>query len=106
MIVTVWDQAGPFFHFSPMKHLILIALAVLTFLIVTTPRAHALFGHVAAEKERRIATEQQLIQERQANGQLLQTNQHLQTTIHVLAAGVTVALVIGAAIGSKTRRDA
>ena len=89
-----------------MKHFILsITLAVLTF-IVATPRAHALFGHVAAEKDRRVATEQALNQEQQANGQLSQTNQHLQTTIHVLAAGVTVALLIGAAVGSKTRRDA
>ena len=102
MHVTVWTNPV----LIPMKpHFILIALAVLTF-IVFTPRAHALFGHVAAEKDRRVATEQALNQEQQANGQLSQTNQHLQTTIHVLAAGVTITLIIGAAVGSKTRRDA
>ena len=77
---------------------IFISLAVLTF-IVTTPRAHALFGHVAAEKERRIDAEQKLTTQEQHNDRL-------QMTIHVLAAGVTVALIIGAAVGSKTRRDA
>ena len=87
-----------------MKNLIPIALTVLTF-NVATPRAQALFGHVAAEKDRREHAEQQVTQEQQTNGQLIQRNDHLQTTIHVLAAGVTLALVIGAAVGSKTRRD-
>jgi hypothetical protein len=94
-----------------MKHF-LIALAVLAF-IAATPEAHALFGHVAAEKDRREHAEQTLVQQQQltaeqqrANGHLVLANQRLQTTIRVLAAGVTIALVIGAAIGSKTRRDA
>ena len=80
-----------------MKHLILIFLAVLMF-IIATPRAQALFGHVAAEKDRREHAEQQL------NEQQL-TNQHLFIVISVLSAGVVIALVIGTAIGSKTRRD-
>ncbi len=89
-----------------MKHFITpITLAVLTF-IVSTPRAHALFGHVAAEKERRQDAEQRIVQEQQTNRQLIQTNQGLHTTISILSASVTVALVIGAAVGSKTRRDA
>ncbi len=82
-----------------MKHFILITLTVLTFLIVFTPRAQALFGHVAAEKERRLDAEQHLTQQEQSNA-------HLHIVISVLSAGVTVALVIGAAVGSKTRRDA
>ncbi len=82
-----------------MKHFIIpIILAVLTF-IVFTPRAHALFGHVAAEKARREHAEQQFTQEEQANA-------HLHVVVSILSAGVTVALVIGAAVGSKTRRDA
>ena len=81
-----------------MKHYIFISLAVLTF-IVSTPRAHALFGHVAAEKERRQEAEQQFTQERR-------TNDHLHIIVSVLSAGVTVVLIIGAAVGSKARRDA
>jgi lipid-binding SYLF domain-containing protein len=85
-----------------MKHFILIAL---TF-IVTASQAHALFGRTASEKERRQAVEQHLVQEQQANGQLIHTNQHLQVVIHVLSAGVVISLMFGAAVGSKTRRDA
>ena len=81
-----------------MKYLILISLAVLMFIIIT-PRAHALFGHVAAERDRRVATEQKLTTQEQHNNQL-------QTTIHVLSASVVVSLIIGTAVGSKTRRDA
>ena len=89
-----------------MKNFIIpIALAVLMF-IIATPRAHALFGHVAAEKERRLEAEQRVVQEQQHSGQLFQTNQGLHITISILSAGITVALVIGAAVGSKTRRDA
>ncbi len=88
-----------------MKHFILpSALAVLMF-IISTPRAHALFGHVAAEKERRQDAEQRIVQEQQANGQLTQTNQGLHTVISILSATAVGALVIGAAVGSKTRRD-
>ena len=79
-------------------HLILISLTVLIF-IITTPMAQALFGHVAAEKERRIDAEQKLTTQEQHNDRL-------QTTIHVLSVGVVVCLIIGAAVGSKTRRDA
>jgi lipid-binding SYLF domain-containing protein len=93
-----------------MKHL--IVLAALTF-IVAAPEAHALFGRTAAERERRIETEQKLVQQQQAtieqqraNGQLVHTNQGLHGVIHVLSAGVVIALIIGAAIGSKTKRDA
>ncbi len=86
-------------------HLILITLAVLMF-IIATPRAHALFGHVAAEKERRQDAEQRVIQEQQTNGQLTQTNQGLHTVISILSATAVGALVIGAAVGGKTRRDA
>ncbi len=104
MRVTVWDRSSP--NFSPMKHFILpITLAVLTF-IVATPRAQALFGHVASEKERRQEAEQRVSQEQQTNGQLTQANQGLHTVISILSAAAVGALVIGAAVGSKTRRDA
>jgi hypothetical protein len=85
--------------------LFLIALAVLAF-IAATPRAQALFGHVAAEKERRQAAEAHLVQEQQTNGQLIDKNQRLHAVISILSGGVAVALIIGAAAGSKTRRDA
>ena len=75
-------------------------------LLMLTPHAEALFGHVAVEKERRLDAEQRVVQEQQHNGQLIQTNQGLHTTISILSAGITVALVIGAAVGSKARRDA
>ena len=48
--------------FLPMKHLILITLAGLMF-IITIPREQALFGHVAAEKDRREHAEQQFTQQ-------------------------------------------
>ena len=82
----------------------LIVLMVLTF-IVFTPEAHALFGHVQAEKERRQEAEQRVIQEQQSNGQLLHSNQTLHVVITILSTGVTTALIVGGSIGSKTRRD-
>ena len=51
------------------------------------------------EKERRQHAEEQLSQAQQSNARL-------QNVIHWLSASVTVALVMGAAMGSKTRRDA
>ena len=70
-------------------HLILISLAVL---IITTPRAHALFGHVADERDRREHAEQQLTQQERSNA-------HLHIAISILSAGVTVALIVGSAVG-------
>ena len=70
-----------------------------------SPHAKALFGHVAAEKERRIETEQQLSRQEDANGQLVQSNEPLHIVISVLSAGAVVMLITGAAIGSKTWRD-
>lgn len=88
-----------------MKHFIIpIALTVLTFIVIT-PRAQALFGHVAAEKERRHEAEQHVAQEQQINGQLVHTDEKLHTVISILSASAVGALVIGAAVGSKTRRD-
>jgi len=74
-------------------------------IVMLTPHAEALFGHVAAEKERRIETSQQLSQEQQRNGLLLHSNEHLHVVISVLSAGAVVMLITGAAIGSKTRKD-
>ena len=83
----------------------LIALVVLTFLIVFTPEAHALFGHVQVEKERRQEAEQRVVQEQHSNGDLISSNQCLHVVITVLSTGVITALIVGAAIGSKTRKD-
>ena len=82
----------------------LIILAVLTF-IVCTPEAHALFGHVRAEKKRCQEAERRVVQEEQNNGQLISSNQHLHVVITVLSTGVVTALVVGVAVGSNTRRD-
>lgn len=77
------------------SHICVVAIVTMLF---TIPKAHALFGHVAAEKDRRENAEQQLTQQQQ-------TNEHLYVVISVLSAGVVIALIIGAAAGSKTRRD-
>ena len=74
-------------------------------LLMLRPDAEALFGHVAAEKDRRIETEQQLTKQEQANGQLIHTNEHLHVVISVLSAGAVIMLIAGTAVGSKTRRD-
>ena len=80
-------------------------MAATTLLFVLSPHAKALFGHTAAEKERRIETEQQLTRQEDANRQLIHSNEHLHVVISVLSAGAVVMLITGAAIGSKTRRD-
>ena len=82
----------------------LIVLVALTF-IAYTPEAHALFGHVQAEKERRQDAEQRVVHEQQNNVQFIDRNQRLHVTISILSAVVITALVVGAAIGSKARRD-
>ena len=84
-----------------MKTIFCVVLAALLF----TPHAKALFGHTAAEKDRRIETEQQLARQEDANGQVIQSNEHLHVVISVLSAGAVVMLITGAAIGSKTRKD-
>jgi Ca2+/H+ antiporter len=75
-----------------MKPLIFIVL------LLTTTQAHAMFGHVTQEKERRQYAEQKLEQQEVSNIRL-----HI--TIAILSAATVTALVIGAAVGSKTRRD-
>ena len=84
---------------------------VTAMMLLTPPKAHALFGHVAEERQRRIATEEQLSQEQQRldeqqhlNVEQQQLTNRWQIVATILAAGVTIALVIGTAIGSKTRR--
>ena len=84
-----------------MKTLFCVVLAAL----LLTPHAKALFGRTAAEKERRIETEQQLARQEDVNGQLIHSNEHLHVVISVLSAGAVVMLITGAAIGSKARRD-
>lgn len=67
-------------------------------MLLTTQTAKAMFGHVAAERERRIETQQQLTTQETAN-------EHLHVAISVLSAGAVIMLITGAAVGSKTRRD-
>ena len=102
-----------------MKNFILIVLMVLAF-IVNTPEAHALFGHTAEERQRRIATEQQLSQEQQKVSEqeqrLLDQQHHVieqqkvtarwQTIAFVLGLAAVFTLIIGTAIGSQGRHHA
>ena len=78
-----------------MKILLFVGLTVLTFIVVA-PQAAALFGHVAAERDRRQQAEQQVTQEQRTNGRLY-------VAVSILSVGVVVALVIGAAVGSKAK---
>ena len=84
-----------------------------TMLTTAPPEAHALFGHTAEERQRRIATEQQLSQEQQR----LDVQQHLtveqqqrasrwQTVSFVLGISAAFMLIIGTAIGSRGRHHA
>jgi hypothetical protein len=52
-----------------------------------------------AERERRIAAEQQLQQQRQTNG-------GLAILAGIMGIGAVTLFIIGTALGSKTRRDA
>ena len=74
--------------------------------LIATPRAQALFGHVRAETERRQDAEQRVVQEQQTNEQLAHRNERLHVTISILSAGVVTTLLVGAAVGSKARKDA
>ena len=89
-----------------MKHPIFIVLMVLTLLIVNTPKAIGLFGHVQAETERRQDAEQRVVQAQQTNEHLAHGNERLHMIITILSAGVVTALLVGAAVGSKARKDA
>ena len=84
-----------------------------TMLFISPPKAHGLFGHTAEERQRRIATEQQLSQEQQR----LDAQQHLtneqqqktsrwQTTAVMLGIFSVVLLIVGTAIGSRGRHHA
>ena len=84
-----------------MKTILCVVLAAL----LLTPHAKALFGHVAAEKERRQDAEQRIVHEQQVNAQLIHSNEHLHVIISVLSAGAVVMLITGTAVGSKTRKD-
>jgi hypothetical protein len=83
---------------------IFICLLVLTF-SVNTPEAYALFGHVAAERNRRERAEQQLVQVQQNIIEQQRLINRWQTTAFILGISSVVLLVAGAAIGGKTRRD-
>ena len=83
---------------KPFLRVILVGMM----LLFPQTKSQALFGHVAVERNRREQAEQQLIHELQHDAELFQ---HLYTVISALSAGVVVSLVIGAAIGSKTRRE-
>ena len=76
----------------------IICVVAIATMLFTTSKALALFGHVAAEHNRRLEAEQYLSQQQQSN-------EHLYIAISVLSAGIVVALIIGAAAGSKTRNN-
>jgi hypothetical protein len=84
---------------------LIIFLLVLTF-IVNTPEAHALFGHVAAERNRREHAEQQVAIAQQSHIEQQRLVNRWQTTAFILGISSVVMLIAGAAIGSKGRRDA
>jgi hypothetical protein len=82
-------------------------------MLLSTPKAQALFGHVAEERQRRIAVEHAL----QEQERLTLEQQHLtieqehlntrwQSISFITGIGCVVMLIIGTAIGSKTRKDA
>lgn len=79
-----------------MKKIIIVILGAVA-LCTSTPGANAWFGD--AEKQRRIEVEQKLAQQERL------TNQW-QITAFMLGVGCVVVLVVGAAIGSKGRKDA
>ena len=93
-------QKAGFFVSTSMKTLFCVVLIAL----LLRPDAKALFGHTAAEKERRIETEQQLARQEQANGQLIHSNERF-TSSSAFCPLVLWSCSSGAAIGSKTRRD-
>ena len=91
----------------------LTSVVFMATMLFTTPKAHAMFGHTAEERQRRITTEQQLSKEQQR----LDAQQHLttqqqrltsrwQTTAFVLGVSTVVTLIIGTAIGSRGRHHA
>jgi hypothetical protein len=92
-----------------MKQIVVILFAVVAF-IAPTQKAHALFGHTAVEKQRRIEAEQRSIKAEQALGQKItsaqQTVDKWQGVAFVLGIGCVVTLVAGAAIGSNGRKHA
>ena len=76
------------------KHHLLIIIAVLFSMTATT---HAWWWSNNNDNEHLRAVQQQLQQQIHQNGQL-------EFIITILAIGVVVALVVGAAIGSKARK--
>ena len=109
----MWDRnASGLFSFPAMKHFILTVLVVLT-CIVNTPQTYALFGHTAVERQRRIATEQQLSQEhhrldaqQRLTFEQQQKASRWQITAFILGIATVLMLMIGTAIGSRGRRHA
>jgi hypothetical protein len=89
-----------------MKQFILIIVLVVLASIATTPKAQAMFGHVAAEKQRRISVEQQLGQLGQQLSLEKQTTDKWQGVSFTLGIGCVVTLVVGTAIGSNGRKHA
>ena len=88
-----------------MKQFILIILVVLAS-IAAPPKADAMFGHVAAEKQRRISVEQQLGQVGQQLTIETQTADKWQGVSFMLGIGCVITLVLGTAIGSNGRKHA
>jgi hypothetical protein len=88
-------------------------MAVIMLLTTNQPTAHALFGRIAAEKERREQVERQLAQEQkhfEMQQHLIVEQQHRtnqwQLTAFILGIMSVVMLVAGTVIGSAGRRNA
>ena len=72
---------------------------ILLLILAANANAGWFDGAEKAERDRRIAAEQQLQQQRQANG-------GLGILVGVMAVGAVSLFTIGTALGSKARRDA
>lgn len=88
-----------------MKTFFSVVLTV-TMLFLSSSDAYALFGHVQAETQRRQDAEHRVVQAQQTNEHLAHGNERLHMVVTILSVGVVTALLIGAAIGSKARKDA
>jgi hypothetical protein len=115
---------GPFFcahiHQRKETNVKTIMFIITAMMLLSTPKAQALFGHVAEERKRRIAVEHALEEQQRLTveaQQLTLEQQHIniqqqhlttrwQTISFITGIGCVVMLITGTAIGSKTRRDA
>ena len=79
-----------------MKKKVIVGL-ILSALLMGVPTAKAWFG--SSERERRIETEQRLVEEQKKTG-------GWEFLSFLLATGLGLVFIVGTAIGSKGRKDA